>query len=315
MVKNPESFMKKYCLLSNDVETTSIWHNTLRDETGYKVLIEGMPLLLNLYKKYNIKSTFFFTGYIAKLYPEVVKMVLPDGHEVASHGLSHEKEDGFDIMPLKKQIEHLRESKKILEDICGSEVISFRAPALRVNNDTAIALDECGYKIDSSVASQRFDMFMSFGGLKKLNWLTAPRLPYRTSQSTLFKKGDGSIIEIPLSASLIPYLSTTMRIFPNLTAVQRRIMAFETSKTSKPIVFDTHPNEFIDESNEFRKVNKRSKNIITSFLQDTLRSELKLKNLGLNGLKLYEREINYFSKKNFTFCTIKEYCTQTGLLK
>jgi len=306
--------MKKYCLLSNDVETTSIWHNTLRDETGYKVLTEGMPLLLDLYEKYNVKSTFYFTGYIAKLYPEIVKMVIPYGHEVGSHGLSHKKEHGFDIMPIKDQIVHLKESKDILEEILGEEIISFRAPALRVNNDTAVALAECNYKIDSSVASQRFDMFMSFGGLKKLNWLTAPRLPYKTCKTSLFKKGDGEIIEVPLSASLIPYLSTTMRIFPKLTAIQRNIMAYESSKTGKPIVFDTHPNEFIDESAEERRINKRSKNILAAFLQDTLRSKLKVKNLGIDGLRIYEREIEYFNKNDFNFCTIKDYCKQTGLL-
>ena len=274
-----------------------------------------MPLLLDLYQKYNVKSTFFFTGYIAKLYPEIVKMVQPYGHEVGSHGLSHEKEDGFDVMPLNKQIEHLKESKKILEDISGEEVISFRAPALRVNNDTTIALQECDFKIDSSVASQRFDMFMSFGGLKKLNWLTAPRLPYRTSKDSLFRKGNGSIVEVPLSASLIPYLSTTMRIFPKFTAVQRRFMAFESKQTGKPIVFDTHPNEFIDESDEERKINKRSSNPLAAFLQDTLRSKLKVKNLGIDGVKIYEREIDYFNRNNFDFCTIKDYCFKTGLLK
>ena len=73
----------KYCLLTNDVETMSIWLNKLRDETGLKVLHEGMPILLNIYKEFNIRSTFFFTGYIAKLYPDVVKMIIKDGHEVA----------------------------------------------------------------------------------------------------------------------------------------------------------------------------------------------------------------------------------------
>lgn len=306
--------MNKYCLLSNDVETTSIWHNTLRDETGYKVLKEGMPLLLDLYEKYNVKSTFFFTGYIAKLYPEIVKMVQPYGHEVGSHGLSHEKEDGFDVMPLHKQIEHLKESKKILEDISGEEVISFRAPALRVNNDTAIALKESEFKIDSSIASQRFDMFMSFGGIKKLNWLTAPRLPYKASNDSLFKRGDGNIIEVPLSACIIPYLSTTMRIFPNFTALQRKIMAFESRNTGKPIVFDTHPNEFIDESDEERRIKKRSNNPVASFLQDTLRSKLKVKNLGIEGVKIYEKEIQYFDNHDFEFCSIKDYCYKTGLL-
>lgn len=305
---------KKYCLLSNDVETTSLWHNSLRDETGYKVLKEGMPLLLDLYEKYNVKSTFYFTGYIAKLYPEIVKMVIPYGHEVGSHGLSHTKENGFDVMPLQKQIDHLKESKDILENIIGEEIISFRAPALRVNNDTAIALAETNYKIDSSVASQRFDMFMSFGGIKKLNWLTAPRLPYRTSEESLFKKGNGHILEIPLSASIIPYLSTTMRIFPKLTSIQRRLLSYESSITGKPIVFITHPNEFIDESDEIRQINKRSKNFLAAFLQDTLRSKLKMKNLGIKGVEIYEKEVKYFEKHDFNFCTIKDFCKEKGLM-
>jgi len=297
----------KYCLLTNDVETTSIWHNSLRDETGLKVLKEGMPLLLDLYEKYNIKSTFFFTGYIAKLYPEVVKMIVPCGHEVASHGMSHIKSNGFDVMPLEKQIKHLKESKDLLENISGQEVVTFRAPALRVNENTALALEKTGYLIDSSVASQRFDMFMSFGGLKKLNWLTAPRLPYRTSKESLFKKGNGSIIEVPLSASLLPYAGTTMRIFPVLTSLQRRLLAFESKLTSKPIVFDVHPNEFIDERNEERAFERRSTNVFSSFLQDTIRSKLKIKNLGKEGLCLYESQIRFFNDKDFKQVSMKEY--------
>jgi len=307
--------MKNFCLLTNDVETTSIWHNSLRDETGLKVWKEGMPKLLDLYERHKIKSTFFFTGYIAKLYPEIVKMVVPYGHEVASHGLSHTKENGFDVMPLQKQIDHLKESKKILEDISGKEVISFRAPALRVNSDTAEALSESEFKIDSSIASQRFDMFMSFGGLKKLNWLVAPRLPYVTQPNSLFKKGGGDIVEVPVSAMILPYLSTTMRIFPRITAAQRRFLAFESCQNGKPIVFLTHPNEFIDESDEERTINKRSSNVISSFLQDTLRSKLKTKNLGNQGLDLYEKQIDYFKSVNFNFCTIREYCEHKGLLE
>jgi len=307
--------MSKYCLLTNDVETTSIWHNTLKDETGLKVFKEGMPLLLDLYQKYNIKTTFFFTAYIAKLYPEVVKMIIPYGHEVASHGLSHKKEDGFDVMPLKKQIIHLKESKSILEDISGSSVISFRAPALRINNNTPIALTESGFKIDSSVASQRFDMFMSFGGFNKLKWMTAPRLPYRTSTNSLFRRGEGNIIEIPISSTIVPYIGTTMRLFPIFTSFQRKLLSYEAEYKGKPIVFLTHPNEFIDEREEIREENKRSNNVISSFFQDYLRSNLKTKNLGINGANLYEKEISYFKKQRFKFLTIKEYCEHNGLIK
>ncbi|MCA0430154.1 MAG: polysaccharide deacetylase family protein [Bacteroidetes bacterium] len=306
--------MNKCALFTNDVETTSIWFNSLRDETGRKVLNEGMPLLLETYEKYNIKSTFYFTGYIAKLYPQVVKMILKHGHEVGSHGKSHIRENGFDVMPFEKQKRHLLESKQLLEDISGQEVISFRAPALRVNNDTARALIEAEYKIDSSIASQRFDFFMSFGGLKKLKWLFAPRLPYKTSPNSLFKKGKGPIVEIPLTALFFPHVGTTMRIFPLLTSFQRYGINIESSFNNKPLVFDIHPNEFIDESDEPRIIEKRTKNKINYFMQDWLRAQLKTKNLGPNASFLFEKEINFFEKRNYNFLTVKDYCIKQNLI-
>ena len=48
-----------HCLFTNDVETTSIWHNALKDEMGKKVYEIGMPMLLDLYAKYDIQTTFF----------------------------------------------------------------------------------------------------------------------------------------------------------------------------------------------------------------------------------------------------------------
>ena len=304
----------KFCAFTNDVETTSIWFNTLRDETGLKVLKEGMPILLDIYADYNIKSTFFFTGYIAKLFPEIVRMIINNGHEIASHGKSHIPENGFDVMPFEKQKRHLEYSKKLLEDISGQEVISFRAPALRVNKDTVRALIETGYKIDSSVASQRFDFFLSFGSTNKFRWFTAPRLPYKVDPENIFKKGNSTLVEVPLTALFFPYVSTTMRIFPRVTSLQRRLVNLESKLNHKPVVFDIHPNEFIDESTEKRIIEKRSKNLISYLLKDLLRSKLKVKNLGSKAIPLYKKEIEFYLNKNYTFTTIKNYCKVNDLL-
>jgi peptidoglycan/xylan/chitin deacetylase (PgdA/CDA1 family) len=303
-----------YALFTNDVEDTSIWLNTLRDETAFKVYHEGLPILLEIYDELNIKSTFFFTGYIARLIPDIVKMVVKYGHEVGSHGKSHLRENGFDVMPLEKQIRHLEETKKLLEDISGIEVISFRAPALRVNDDTPKALISTGYKIDSSVASQRFDFFLSFGSFRKLKWFTSPRKPYYTDPNSLFRKGSGPLIEIPLSALFFPYVGTTMRLFPNLTKIQRKFIHFETSITKKPVVFDIHPNEFIDESNELRTINNRTNNFILYMFQDWLRSKLKTKNLGPKASFIYKDELEFYLKRNYKFLTLKDYCKEVGLL-
>ncbi len=303
--------MNRYtALLTNDVETTSIWFNDLRDATGEKVLKEGMPLLLDLYRKYSVKSTFYFTGYIANLYPEVVRMIIADGHEVASHGKSHIKENGFDIMPFDKQKRHLDYSKKLLEDISGQEVISFRAPALRVSNLTARALIETGFRIDSSIASQRFDFFLSFGSKQKLNFLTAPRLPYRTKQNNIFAKGNSPLVEVPLSATFLPFVGTTMRIMPQITSLQQNLLHFESGINAKPVVFGVHPNEFIDESMEIRSIKRRSSNIISYLLNDLIRAKLKTKNLGGSAVPLYEALIMFYKSRGYEFTTMRCYTEQ-----
>jgi len=306
--------MPKFALFSNDVETHSIWFNTLRKETGIKVLREGLPLLLDIYERKNIKSTFFYIADFAKDYPEIVKLVQAHGHEIASHGYTHEADQAFDTLSLEKQIAHLKKSKEILEDISGQEVISFRAPALRVNSNTAIALAETGFEIDSSVPSQRFDMFLSFGSKKKIKWLFAPRLPYRTKNDDLTRKGDGQIVEVPLTATFFPYVGTTMRIMPWLTKLQRHLINFESKVNNKPVVFDIHPNEFIDESEEARKIEKRADNFVSYILGDLLRSKLKVKNLGPKAVPLYEDEINFYLKRNYRFTSIKDYCIENGLI-
>ncbi len=294
-------------LLTNDVETTSIWFNDLRDETGEKVVKEGMPLLLELYRKYGVKSTFYFTGYIANLYPEVVRMIIADGHEVGSHGKSHIKENGFDVMPFEKQKKHLDYTRKLLEDVSGQEVISFRAPALRVTNLTARALIETGFRIDSSIASQRFDFFLSFGGKQKLSFLTAPRLPYRTKHNNIFAKGNSPLVEVPLSATFLPFVGTTMRMFPRLTSLQQKLLHFESSINAKPVVFGVHPNEFIDESNQERVISRRSSNPVTYLLTDYLRANLKTKNLGPKGIAVYEQLIRFYVDKGYSMPTVKDY--------
>ncbi|MCB0570521.1 MAG: polysaccharide deacetylase family protein [Phaeodactylibacter sp.] len=307
--------MDRYALWTNDVETTSIWFNTLRDETGRKVWQEGMPALLDIYEKYQAKTTFFFTGYFASLFPQAVKMARQYGHEVGSHSFSHKKEHGLDVLPYKEQLAQLQDSKKILEDISGEEVISFRSPALRLSPNTARALIESGYRIDSSVASQRFDMFLSFGGRKKLRWLTAPRLPYRVDEGNIFKKGDSPLVEVPLSATLFPYVSTTMRIFPAITRLQRQLLHRENGWNHKPIVFDIHPNEFIDESGEKRVIERRNSNLISYYMKDVIRSKLKVKNLGPAAAPLYEEEIGFYASRGYTTLTLKDYCQKMGLLK
>ena len=292
--------------MTNDVETTSIVNGGLRDETGIKVWKEGLPMLLDLYDKYGGKATFFYIAKFAEQHPEIIKIVQERGHEIACHGLTHQHEKAFDVMPYNEQLEHLKTAKKILEDIAGEEVVSFRAPALRVNFDTPKALIEAGFKFDSSVAPQRMDMFMSLGSKNKLQWFGAPRTPYRADAANLARKGDSPITEVPVSSFVVPYIGTFMRISPFINSLTRRLLYLETKNTAKPINFLIHPNEVITEENLHTKTQRRASNFISYLLSDVLRRKLKQNNLGRDALNLFEKEILFWSNKEYEFKRIKD---------
>lgn len=302
--------MKGTCFLTNDVETTSIVNGGLRDDTGIKVWKEGLPALLDLYDEFGVKATFFYIANYAKTCPDIVKMVQAKGHEIACHGLTHRHDKAFDSMPFEEQLEHLKTAKAILEDIAGEEVLSFRSPALRVNSDTPRALIEAGFRYDSSVAPQRMDMFMSLGSKGKLQWFGAPRTPYHTSADNLARKGDSSIIEVPVSSFGLPYIGTLLRISPSLTALTRDLLYLETKRTDKGINFLIHPNELIVEDNLHLKTERRAGNFVSYLLSDVLRRKLKQKNLGPEATRLFSREIAFWARKEYGFKRIKDYGTE-----
>jgi peptidoglycan/xylan/chitin deacetylase (PgdA/CDA1 family) len=304
---------EKICLITNDVETTSILNHKLRDKTGEYVLNQGMPRLLDLYDKYSVKATFFYTGHIARLYPEVVRMAYERGHEIGSHGLTHEVSKAFDVLTPDEQLSHLKQSKRILEDIIGDEVVSFRAPAARVDKAFPAVLAAAGFKVDSSVSSQRLDMMFSFGALKKLHWLTAPRKAYFTQKDNIFKKGDSEVLEVPILAMGFPYIGTFMRIAPSLNRITRNVLYLETLCNGRQFVFLTHPNEFIDEDRETTEIERRASNYLSYLFGDVLRHKLKVKNLGEKALPIYERELAFFQRKDFEFVTCKDFYNRKKL--
>lgn len=298
--------MANCVLITNDVETTSILNHKLRDKTADYLVSQGMPRLLELYEKYHVRATFFFTGYVARLRPELVRMAGERGHEIGSHGMVHTVAHAFDRLSFDTQIAHLKESKKILEDISGQPVTSFRAPAARVDYHLPRALTAAGYCVDSSVSSQRLDMFLSFGGVKKLNWLLTPRKPYFVRQDNVFKRGRSDILEIPITALGFPYIGTFMRIAPGLNRVLRGALYLETRLTRRPFNFLTHPNEFIDEDQEGGGIERRGSNFLSYLLGDVIRHKLKVRNLGIAALPIFDRELAFFKARGFEFNTCRQ---------
>ncbi len=298
--------MAGFCLMTNDVEDLSITGKSF-DEIGEKVYYEAMPYMLDLYAKYGVKATLFFVAEYAAKYPDMVKRVQDAGHEVGCHGLTHKQEFGYDAMSLEIQIAHLTEAKRILEDICGKEVVSFRSPALRVNEFTPLALRETGFLYDSSVAPQRLDMFMSLGSKNKLQWLHAPRTCYQTSENNLARCGKSGIYEVPVSSFGLPYIGTLMRISPAMNRLARYLLYWETKNTSKAINFLFHPSEAVEETEEQMQGRKRTNSYIGHLFSDVLRVRLKKRHLNPSAFDLLEREIAFWNRKKYQFPTISQF--------
>ncbi len=116
-----------------------------------------------------VHGTFFVLGWIAERYPDLVRRIQKEGHEIACHGYAHQLIYAQSIDEFRQDI---RRAKGILEDITGSEVIGYRAPSYSITNKSKWAfqvLAEEGFKYDSSIFPIRHDFY----GMPD-----APRFPF-----------------------------------------------------------------------------------------------------------------------------------------
>ena len=96
------------------------------------------------------QATFFFLGWIAQRLPHLVREIHARGHEVASHGYSHQCCHDCSAVELERD---LLDSKKLLENIVGDRVYGYRAPSFSIRDDVLKIIESCGYSYDSSYNS------------------------------------------------------------------------------------------------------------------------------------------------------------------
>lgn len=111
----------------------------------------NMDTLLRLCRETGSKATFFVLGYIGEHYPDVVREIAREGHDVASHGYGHE-------LAYKQSYEQfyadVEKSVGILQDLTGKAVLGYRAPSWSIierNLHYLEALEKLGLKYDASI--------------------------------------------------------------------------------------------------------------------------------------------------------------------
>jgi polysaccharide deacetylase family protein (PEP-CTERM system associated) len=184
--------------------------------------------ILELLARYGARATFFTLGWVAERYPRIVRAIVENGHELASHGYSHRR---VAEQPPAEFRADVTRAKAILEDIAGVAVKGYRAPSFSINGDNLWALEalaEAGYRYSSSIYPVRHDHY----GMPE-----APRFAHRPRQ--------GGVLELP---------ATTVQLFGrNLPAagggyfrllpyaVSRWMLARVNRHDGQPGIFYFHP--------------------------------------------------------------------------
>ncbi len=115
--------------------------------TGFRGIEEGAPKLLSLFRELGVRATYFTTGEVAERYPEAVRALVREGHELGCHGVTHTAFDALDPAAARWEIESSAERLRSF-----APVTSFRAPYLRFPEEYVRLLEEAGFTLDSSLA-------------------------------------------------------------------------------------------------------------------------------------------------------------------
>ena len=191
---------------------------------------KNTDLILQLLNDKNIKGTFFVLGWIAERYPDVVKSIAEQGHEVASHGMTHNL-----VYKQSKEVfrQETYDSKSLLQDLSQQEVMGYRAATYSITNKSLWALDilhELGFRYDSSIFPMRHDKYGIADAQPDPHILKTPE--------------NNEIIEFPISIVKTRLLNLPIagggyfRIFPYMYT---RWGLGRINSKNKPFVFYLHP--------------------------------------------------------------------------
>ncbi|MBI2154502.1 MAG: polysaccharide deacetylase [Candidatus Rokubacteria bacterium] len=141
-------------LLTFDFDAEALWEGSYGVTTpstlsrGAYGANLGMPRILALLDRSDIKATFFVPGITAERYPDLVRRAHAAGHEVAHHGYLH-------VSPAKQTEEEeraaLEKGLEILATLTGERPVGYRSPSWDLSARSLALLAEHDFLYDSSL--------------------------------------------------------------------------------------------------------------------------------------------------------------------
>lgn len=183
--------------------------------------------VLALFAESGVKATFFTLGWVAERHPTLIRRIVEQGHELASHGWDHRRVFTMDAASFGADLKRTRDT---LEDVGGVAVIGYRAPSFSIDKRTPWAhqvLAEQGYGYSSSVAPVRHDHY---------GWPEAPRFAHRPLAGA-------DLIEVPVTVADVAgrKLATGGGFFRLLPAALTNFAIRQVTGEGHAAVFYFHP--------------------------------------------------------------------------
>ena len=115
---------------------------------------QGVPLLLEILETFDASATFFISGEIAHLFPDLFKEIESQGHELAVHGFSHRA--AYDTLSESELHFEVQQGQRAVAAIANRPPTGFRTPQFRMNPLLLKVLESNGFSYDSSVSLSPF---------------------------------------------------------------------------------------------------------------------------------------------------------------
>jgi polysaccharide deacetylase family protein (PEP-CTERM system associated) len=202
--------------------------------------------ILGMFADAGVKGTFFTLGWVAQRHPALIRRIVEQGHEIASHGWDHAR---VFRMGRAAFAHDLAVSRKAIEDAAGVAVTGYRAPSFSIDARTPWAHEELaaqGYVYSSSVAPVAHDHY---------GWREAPRFAFNPLPESDF-------VEIPVTTALFAGRRLAAGgggFFRVLPYAFSRWAIRQVNRDGRPAVFYFHPWEIDPEQPRVADASMRSR--------------------------------------------------------
>lgn len=131
----------------NKNDATPIYRGNSTDKVALMINVywgtEYLDGFLEIFKKYGVKCTFFVGGYWVAKYPEYLKKIAADGHEIGNHGYFHKLHS---TLTYQQNVDEILACSKIVFEYCGVYPTLFAPPSGDFSDETLLAASDNGFR-------------------------------------------------------------------------------------------------------------------------------------------------------------------------